>query len=1048
MENAIGDDNSTGPRSEMDAETGRGEGEAFPGSATSDAAPDPPYEGMEFETEEDAWTFYNTYARRIGFNTRISVFHRSRRDGSVTSRQFVCAREGFRAPRPRKDTGDREKARRMRAVTRVGCKAMIRVKKQDNGRWAVSKLHKVHNHELEAPSRAHCLRSHRLLSESGRNAPVSIQGAKEESSVINESYTVITHQSMVAGGVQSILEYLQHMQVEDSGFFYAMQSNGDRCTGNAFWADARSRMDYKHFGDAITFDTSYRTDQYLIPFASFTGVNHHRQPVLFGCALLVDDSESSLIWLFQTFLSAMSGCHPTTITTEQDGIIHAAVTQVFLQTRHRLCKWHILKEGQDKLSDVCHAYPSFQGEFNKCINMTETIEEFESCWEMLITRFDLRHNEWLQSVYSCRHQWVPVYLRNTFFAEMSPTQQCESRSLFFEGYVNVQTDAEMFIQQYEKALDTRFEKEVKADFDTIYALPVLKTPSPMEKQAAELYTWKIFTKFQEELIETSVYTANKVSEEGEISTYKVAKLDEEHKAYTVMFSDSEIRATCSCQMFEYSGILCRHILTVFRVTSVLTLPSHFILKRWTKNVRNERVSEISNRFVTAEVDARSQSNSQDTRQSLTWRYNSLCHEAIKFAEDGATSISIYNVAMHALQEAVKKVAKAKETGEDGGLPNVISQEEIGNKGIQSSMEKDLQDIQVLGSGDGRSLSLQEVRHAHEVLLSQQPLKFVLVAPGLSGESRSPDLLTASAPLALNKPNGGLDRNGPVVVSVPTASIPKGDPKNGGTASQTSQGWNLVGIGQADNDPSNGSEGPSSGSSEPQLVAVPVAFYVPMINSIPAACAAATNSSTQSSPMNSSTPLGFCSSSQVLHQPQPVSHLVAAKSPSGTPTRTHESRATNKKKNPPSKMSTASMNPIRAAAIAAGARIAPPSAAASIIKAMHSRNAIHIRAGGYSAANLPSPSSLNPFTPKPLGLGPASFLNVPVDLGVVANVSTACNQPVTAASSGPTATCKAEKSDGPTDASDESGENQSPAKGMDFIDSGDDEDLTDSNASGG
>uniref|UniRef100_A0A0D9ZB84 Protein FAR1-RELATED SEQUENCE n=1 Tax=Oryza glumipatula TaxID=40148 RepID=A0A0D9ZB84_9ORYZ len=137
---------------------------------------------MEFDDEEDAWTFYNVYAHRVGFSTRISVMHRSRRDGSIMSRQFVCAKEGFRTYRGKNEVSpvaagsgeDSGRGRRTRAVTRVGCKAMIRVKKQDNGRWAVTKLETAHNHPLVPPNQAHCLRPHKPLSECGKQRQFGI----------------------------------------------------------------------------------------------------------------------------------------------------------------------------------------------------------------------------------------------------------------------------------------------------------------------------------------------------------------------------------------------------------------------------------------------------------------------------------------------------------------------------------------------------------------------------------------------------------------------------------------------------------------------------------------------------------------------------------------------------------------------------------------------------------------------------------------------------------------------------------------------------------
>jgi hypothetical protein len=42
-------------------------------------------------------------------------------------------------------------------------------------------------------------------------------------------------------------------------------------------------------------------------------------------------------------------------------------------------------------------------------------------------------------------------------------------------------------------------------------------------------------------------------------------------------------AKCGCQLFEFLGILCRHILAIFQMKSIIQIPSHFILQRWTKD---------------------------------------------------------------------------------------------------------------------------------------------------------------------------------------------------------------------------------------------------------------------------------------------------------------------------------------------------------------------------------------------------------------------------------------------------------------------------------
>jgi len=51
------------------------------------------------------------------------------------------------------------------------------------------------------------------------------------------------------------------------------------------WTNGRSRMQCEHFGDVITFDTTYKTNLYEMPFGLFVGVNNHFPECTFwwGC---------------------------------------------------------------------------------------------------------------------------------------------------------------------------------------------------------------------------------------------------------------------------------------------------------------------------------------------------------------------------------------------------------------------------------------------------------------------------------------------------------------------------------------------------------------------------------------------------------------------------------------------------------------------------------------------------------------------------------------------------------------------------------------------
>ena len=100
--------------------------------------------------------------------------------------------------------------------------------------------------------------------------------------------------------------FIEH-QCKNSSFVYAVEVDENECIGNCFWADARLRIAHRYLGDLVTFDATYQTNTYNIPFVPFIGVNHHHQSVMFGCVLLMNETTESYTWLLKTWLNAMLG---------------------------------------------------------------------------------------------------------------------------------------------------------------------------------------------------------------------------------------------------------------------------------------------------------------------------------------------------------------------------------------------------------------------------------------------------------------------------------------------------------------------------------------------------------------------------------------------------------------------------------------------------------------------------------------------------------------------------------------------------------------------
>ncbi|GER48449.1 FAR1-related protein [Striga asiatica] len=127
--------------------------------------PLPPAVGMEFESYEDVYFFYNCYARQQGFGVRVSnTWYRKGRERYRV--KLSCSSAGFK-----KQTA----AQRPRPETRTGCAAMIKFRlMEDSGRWRIIETELDHNH-LTSPVDASSYKSHRAVCV-GSKRPVAENG--------------------------------------------------------------------------------------------------------------------------------------------------------------------------------------------------------------------------------------------------------------------------------------------------------------------------------------------------------------------------------------------------------------------------------------------------------------------------------------------------------------------------------------------------------------------------------------------------------------------------------------------------------------------------------------------------------------------------------------------------------------------------------------------------------------------------------------------------------------------------------------------------------
>jgi len=117
-----------------------------------------------------------------------------------------------------------------------------------------------------------------------------------------------------ADDVRKTLEVFKDLKKQDPGFQWSVDYDKKNKIKTLMWCTGNSRSQYACFGDVVTFDTTYCTNIYKMPFGIFVGVNNHFQSIIFAGVLMTDEAAESFEWVFSEFLILMGWKTPTNNT--------------------------------------------------------------------------------------------------------------------------------------------------------------------------------------------------------------------------------------------------------------------------------------------------------------------------------------------------------------------------------------------------------------------------------------------------------------------------------------------------------------------------------------------------------------------------------------------------------------------------------------------------------------------------------------------------------------------------------------------------------------
>ncbi|KQK20969.2 hypothetical protein BRADI_1g57841v3 [Brachypodium distachyon] len=578
------------------------------------------------------------------------------------------------------------------------CPALVRLLRSNDGTWYVSENRQEHNHGLSGTcgEKLHWP-SHRHIDKYRKDA---VKQLRENNVPLGKVYNIIGSmfgrmenvpftkrplrtlcgkmgREQADHDVQKTMAEFARLKTTDPDFDYTVEVDEDSRVKTLIWSSGRSRHQYHHFGDVVTFDMTYKTNLYDMPFGLFVGVNNHFQSIILGGVLMREEKIESFVWVFREFVWMMGGKHPETILTDQARAMEVAIRQ-----------WHVLRKAKEQLGPYYTKQSDFRAAFHKVVNVMLTVDEFERAWHLLLRQYNLENHPYLIQVYECRSKWAKPFFSGKFCARQTSTQRSESANHMLKVYVPPRSPMHVFMKQYEKLQHARESEESFQERRTKLGGVVLRMNLPIEKDASRVYTRVMFEVFGKILYGSGSY---KVTELLPNKLYKARHVHGEPREklycidYQVRVDDKGNSYNCECGLFEHMGMLCYHALKVMLHLGVRKILQCRIKKRWTMDARDNLPSHLQH-----------YQKDHGPPRAATYRHSSLREATLAWLDLGDRNIAAYDYAMDALASLRPGLVKLVE-GKDG-KGHVDQPLEFANSTVRGGPSVDTSDVVSVDTG--------------------------------------------------------------------------------------------------------------------------------------------------------------------------------------------------------------------------------------------------------------------------------------------------------------------------------------------------------------
>jgi hypothetical protein len=396
--------------------------------------------GLTFTNWAEFKIWIENFAKKKGFSYKVRT---SRMDGEVIRNiTYECSRSGAHNPQVSCDPTKRRNATSQR--TQCPWKLNVAYPKSSN----IVKINSFvdnHNHTLTSSIQEIAPRFRKLTTEMLADIEkYVIQGRMDSGSIYpllqhdypnhtiykkdlyNAVYKFRAKNNPGDSDASQMLQMLLNWKDSDPLWIVKPRLEpSSRKLNHLLWISPSQRDLYERFHDVVILDTTSNTNRFRMMLCVIAIIDNHFKTRIVASAIIEDETLDTFRWILMTLFEE-TGIYPRVIFTDSDPSLISAIKEIYPNTNHLLCIFHIDLNLRKKLKGKLGVrFEEFRQKFYACRNSL-CKELFEFRWMQLVDQYPESAKYMTETLYVSKDSWAISWIRNQFTGGVQSTQRIES----------------------------------------------------------------------------------------------------------------------------------------------------------------------------------------------------------------------------------------------------------------------------------------------------------------------------------------------------------------------------------------------------------------------------------------------------------------------------------------------------------------------------------------------------------------------------------------------------------------------------------------------